>query len=151
MMQPEEAVIRNMSKCENQLPYGLLRFALERLAKNYDSFLHIKNQFINNYSAICLITYIFGIGDRHLENFLIQTSTGSIVMIDFGYSFGASVELPIPELIPFRLTKTFIDLCKPIGIDGAFRKCLLACYEALYKKMQLIVDYCDVFVDDPLM
>ena len=28
-------------------------------------------------------------------------------MIDFGYSFGASIELPIPELIPFRLTKIF--------------------------------------------
>lgn len=44
-----------------------------------------------------------------------------------------------------------MDLCKPIGVEGAFKKCLLACYEALNKKMQLIVDYCDVFVDDPLM
>lgn len=73
------------------MPYGLLRFALEKLAKNYDSFLHIKNKFISNYAATCLITYIFGIGDRHLENFLIQTSTGNLVMIDFGYSFSASI------------------------------------------------------------
>lgn len=72
-------------------------------------------------------------------------------MIDFGYSFGASVELPIPELIPFRLTRSIIDLTKPIGLEGAFRKSLLACYEALHTKMQLVVDYCDVFVDDPLM
>jgi phosphatidylinositol kinase/protein kinase (PI-3 family) len=28
---------------------------------------------------------------------------------------------------------------------------MLACFEALNKKMHLIVDYCDVFVDDPLM
>ena len=28
---------------------------------------------------------------------------------------------------------------------------MLACFDALRKKMQLIVDYCDVFVDDPLM
>lgn len=28
---------------------------------------------------------------------------------------------------------------------------MIACFESLYKKMQLIVDYCDVFVDDPLM
>lgn len=72
-------------------------------------------------------------------------------MIDFGYSFCSSIELPIPQLIPFRLTKSFDDLTKPIGIEGSFKKCLLACYEALNKKMQLIVDYCDVFVDDPLM
>ena len=88
----------------------MLRFALEKLAKNYDSFLHIKNKFVNNYATISLITYILGIGDRHLENFLIQTSTGEIVMIDFGYSFGASIDLPIPEIIPFRLTRSFIDL-----------------------------------------
>jgi DNA-dependent protein kinase catalytic subunit len=91
MMQSEDVVRRNMHNCEKALPYGLLRGALEKLAKNYDSFLHIKNQYISNYAAICLITYLFGIGDRHLENFLIQTSTGSMVMIDFGYSFGASV------------------------------------------------------------
>lgn len=105
-----------MNRCENHIPYGLLRFGLEKLAKNYDSFLHIKNRFISNYSAICLITYVFGIGDRHLENFLIQTSTGNLVMIDFGYSFGAGIELPIPELIPFRLTKSIRDLASPIGI-----------------------------------
>ena len=128
MQQPEEAVRRNMVNCEKCMPYGLLRFSLQKLAKNYDSFLHIKNQFITNYSAISLITYLFGIGDRHLENFLIQTSTASIVMIDFGYSFGASVELPIPEIIPFRLTKSFTELTRPIGLSGTFKKCMLACY-----------------------
>ena len=72
-------------------------------------------------------------------------------MIDFGYSFCASVELPIPEIIPFRLTKCVLDLTKPVGVEGSFRSCMIACYEALKKKLQLIVDYCDVFVDDPLM
>lgn len=28
---------------------------------------------------------------------------------------------------------------------------MIAGFEALNKKLQLIVDYCDVFVDDPLM
>lgn len=72
-------------------------------------------------------------------------------MIDFGYSFCASVELPIPELIPFRLTRSFLDLTKPLGENGSFKRCMLACYEALRKKMHLIVDYCDVFVEDPLV
>lgn len=113
--------------------------------------MHLKNKFLSNYSAICLITYLFGIGDRHLENFLIQTSTGNLVMIDFGYSFGASIELPIPELIPFRFTKSMRELAAPAGIEGAFKKCMVSCFDALNKKMNLIVDYCDVFVDDPLM
>ncbi len=69
--------------------------------------MHIKNAFISNYAASCIVTYILGIGDRHLDNFLIHSGSASIVMIDFGYSFGASVDLSIPELIPFRLTKSF--------------------------------------------
>lgn len=80
---------------------------MERLSKNYDSFLHIKNSFIANYALICCVTYILGIGDRHLENFLIHMGSASIVPIDFGFSFGASLELGVPELIPFRLTKSF--------------------------------------------
>lgn len=151
MARPESEVVRNFGKCEAGIPYGLLRFGLEKLAKNYDSFLHLKNKFLSNYSAICLVTYLFGIGDRHLENFLIQTSTGSLVMIDFGYSFGASIELPIPELIPFRFTKSMRELAAPAGVEGAFKRCMVSCFEALNKKMSLIVDYCDVFVDDPLM
>ena len=100
-------VVKSFIQCEAQIPYGLLRRALERLSKNYDSFLHIKNTFISNYAVICVISYILGIGDRHLENFLIHMASASVVPIDFGYSFGASIELGVPELIPFRLTKIF--------------------------------------------
>jgi len=32
-----------------------------------------------------------GIGDRHLENFLINYQTGELVGIDFGFSFGAGI------------------------------------------------------------
>lgn len=59
-------VVRCFLDCEKHIPYGLLRRALERLSKNYDSFLHIKNSFIANYAVLCCVTYILGIGDRHL-------------------------------------------------------------------------------------
>jgi Phosphatidylinositol kinase and protein kinases of the PI-3 kinase family len=67
-----------------------------RLSKNYDAFLHIKNTFIKNYAAICIATYILGIGDRHLDNFCVHSSSASLVMIDFGYSFGSSIDIQIP-------------------------------------------------------
>lgn len=108
-------VVKCFMQCEAQIPYGLLRRALERLSKNYDSFLHIKNTFIANYAVICVITYILGIGDRHLENFLIHMASASVVPIDFGYSFGASIDLGVPELMPFRLTKVFTELMDPVG------------------------------------
>lgn len=78
------------------MPYGLLRRALERLAKNFDSYLHLKNRFIANYAVTSVASYLLGIGDRHLDNFLIHIPTATTILIDFGYSFGASLELPIP-------------------------------------------------------
>ena len=86
------------------MPYGLLRRALKRLSKNYDSYLHIKNSFLSNYAVICTVTYILGIGDRHLSNFLIHMPSASIVPSDFGFSLGAGIDIDVPELIPFRLT-----------------------------------------------
>lgn len=32
--------------------------------------------------------YVLGIGDRHLENFLVNSRTAELIAIDFGYSFG---------------------------------------------------------------
>jgi DNA-dependent protein kinase catalytic subunit len=72
------------------LPNGLLRKCLQRLSKSYDFYLHIKNQFLANYAIVCVVGYVLGIGDRHLENFLIHAPTASVIMIDFGYSFGSS-------------------------------------------------------------
>jgi DNA-dependent protein kinase catalytic subunit len=89
------------------MPYGLLRKALERLSKNYDSYLHLKNRFICNYAVSAVGCYLLGVGDRHLDNFLVHLPTATIILIDFGYSFGSSIDLSIPELMPFRLTKIF--------------------------------------------
>jgi phosphatidylinositol kinase/protein kinase (PI-3 family) len=39
----------------------------------------------------------------------------------------------------------------PIGYEGIFKQAMINSFEALQKKSNLIVDYCDVFIDDPLM
>lgn len=45
--------------------------------------------------------------------------SGRLVPIDFGYAFGASTELlPIPELVPFRLTRQLVGVLEPVGISG---------------------------------
>jgi DNA-dependent protein kinase catalytic subunit len=54
------------------------------------------------------------VGDRHLQNILLDVNTGSVVHIDFGYAFGTATSvLPIPELVPFRLTKALLDGLAP--------------------------------------
>lgn len=69
-----------------------------------EAFVFIRDNFLKKYANVCASGYILGIGDRHLENFLLNYETGDVVLIDFGFSLGSSVDLYIPELMPFRLT-----------------------------------------------
>lgn len=59
---------------------------------------------------VCLVGYLLGVGDRHLDNLLVDLRTGEVIAIDFGYSFGQGLHLPIPELMPFRLTQSLSHL-----------------------------------------
>jgi DNA-dependent protein kinase catalytic subunit len=85
----------------------------------------IRDRFLRNYSLVCLSGYILGIGDRHLENFLLNTRSGEVISIDFGYSFGQAISLMIPELMPFRLSKVFEYAAAPIGLKGIFRHSMI--------------------------
>lgn len=103
-MAEDKMVIDGFNKHKDQMPWYLLRNSLENLCLNSSAFLTIKNQFIKSLATFSIASYLIGIGDRHLENFLIDTSDGEILGIDFGIAFGSGVHLGIPELIPFRLT-----------------------------------------------
>ena len=37
-------------------------------------------------AAVSVTGYITGAGDRHLENFLMHTASGTLIPIDFGYA-----------------------------------------------------------------
>lgn len=71
-------------------------------------------QFFRSLVANSVVGYIVGIGDRHLDNILLDYRTLSLVSIDFGYSLGAAVRLAIPELVPFRFTPQFQELLLPL-------------------------------------
>ena len=52
-----------------------------------------------------MVGYILGLGDRHLMNILIDESTAELIHIDLGIAFDQGTVLPIPEAVPFRLTR----------------------------------------------
>lgn len=49
--------------------------------------------------------YLLGIGDRHLDNMLVNINQGKFIHVDFSIIFGRGAALRVPELVPFRLTQ----------------------------------------------
>lgn len=56
-----------------------------------------------------MIGYVLGIGDRHVHNILIDNLTAEVIHIDLGIAFEQGKTLPIPETVPFRLTRDIVD------------------------------------------
>ena len=69
-----------------------------------------------------MIGYVLGLGDRHMQNILVDKNTAELVHIDLGVAFEQGKILPTPERIPFRLTQDIVDGMGPSGVEGCFRR-----------------------------
>ncbi len=65
----------------------------------------VRNRFIRSTAAYCVITYLLGVGDRHLENIMV-TKDGRLFHIDFGYILGKDPVFNNPGI---RITPEIID------------------------------------------
>lgn len=63
-------------------------------------------RFSGSVAVISIVGYILGLGDRHLDNILVDFSSGDVVHIDYNVCFDKGLRLKIPEIVPFRLTHT---------------------------------------------
>ncbi len=55
-----------------------------------------------------MVGHIVGLGDRHGENILFDSTTGDCVHVDFSCLFDKGLSLEKPEVVPFRLTQVWL-------------------------------------------
>jgi phosphatidylinositol 3-kinase len=70
----------------------------------------VLDTFARSCAGYCVITYVLGVGDRHLDNLLLTTD-GRLFHVDFGYILGRD---PKPFPPPMKLCKEMVD-----GMGGA--------------------------------
>ena len=102
-------------------------------------------------AVFSIASYLIGVGDRHLENFLIDITDGEVLGIDFGIAFGSNINLSIPELIPFRMTLQIEGVIAPHPLEGIYKQAMVHALSAIRKKKSLILDTCEIFVKEPLL
>jgi DNA-dependent protein kinase catalytic subunit len=92
------------------------------MSPNAEAFLTLRTECAKSLAVSNLFGYILGLGDRHLDNLLLDEKTGCIVQIDFGICFGMGTSvLGVPELLPFRLTRQLTGLFRPLDSKKLLR------------------------------
>lgn len=101
-------------------------------------------------AATSIVGYMLGLGDRHCNNILLDKETGEPIHIDLGVAFDQGKRLPIPETVPFRLTRDIVDGFGITGVEGTFRKSCEHSFRVLRQNKDHVIAILDVLRWDPL-
>ncbi|XP_057207149.1 serine-protein kinase ATM isoform X2 [Triplophysa rosa] len=97
-----------------------------------------------------IVGYIVGLGDRHIQNILIDEETAELVHIDLGVAFEQGKILPTPETVPFRLSRDIVDGMGFAGVEGVFRRCCEKTMEVMRSSQEALLTIVEVLLYDPL-
>lgn len=116
-----------------------------------------RKKFAVSLAAWSVTCHLLGIGDRHTNNILLDLSSGELVHIDYGIAFDKGRLLPVPEIVPFRLTP---DLQAALGCFGGeefdfsgygwFRSTGEKVLARFREELPLVTAVLEVFLNDPL-
>ncbi|KAN0063522.1 Phosphatidylinositol (PI) 3-kinase [Thecaphora frezii] len=105
----------------------------------------VLDTFVRSCAGYCVVTYLLGVGDRHLDNLLLSPS-GHFFHVDFGYILGRD---PKPFPPPVKLCKEMIDAMGGT-LSPHYARFKSLCYTAfsiLRKSANLILNLIALMVD----
>ncbi|VBB27250.1 unnamed protein product [Acanthocheilonema viteae] len=125
-------------------------FFYDRFSNPFEWFCRV-NDYTISLARWSIVGYIVGLGDRHLNNIMIEKETGRLVHIDLGmvFEFGKR-NLLVPEQVPFRLTREMVDPILIEGVNGKFKSVAVDTLDRLRKNSQALIGLALVLLHDPL-
>lgn len=109
-----------------------------------------KKTYTKGIATTSILGYILGLGDRHLNNILLDHRTGRPTHIDLGIAFDQGRLLPIPEMVPFRLTRDIVDGFGVTGVEGLYRRSCEHTYSVLRDNYEKVMHVLNILKWDPL-
>jgi len=109
----------------------------------------IRKKYISSMAVMSMLGYIIGLGDRHLDNVLIDLETGEVVHIDYNVCFDKGKNLRVPELVPFRLTQNLVNAMGISGVQGDFIHNCEQVIRTLRKGKDTLLSLMEAFTHDP--
>lgn len=115
-----------------------------------EAWLRARNLWTRSVAVWSMAGYIVGLGDRHGENVLIETTTGRCVHVDFAMLFEKGMTLRVPEIVPFRLTPNMIGAMGIAGYEGSFRVVSEVVMGVMRRNSDALLGVLETFLYDPL-
>ncbi|XP_041373194.1 serine/threonine-protein kinase ATR-like [Gigantopelta aegis] len=102
-------------------------------------------------AVVSVVGYILGLGDRHGENILFDSTNGDCVHVDFNCLFNKGETFEWPERVPFRLTHNMTGALGPMGCEGVFRRACEVTLRVMRNQMDPLMSVLKPFIYDPLV
>ena len=142
-----------LSELVAETPDNLLSQELWLESTSSQQWWNIVQNITRSFAVMSVIGYIIGLGDRHLDNVLIDLSSGQVVHIDYNISFEKGKNLRIPERVPCRLTQNIVSVFGVSGVDGLFRQSCEHTLKVLHELLNasLFETYAFTIINDTLL
>uniref|UniRef100_A0A8C2H6P3 Serine/threonine-protein kinase SMG1 n=1 Tax=Cyprinus carpio TaxID=7962 RepID=A0A8C2H6P3_CYPCA len=111
----------------------------------------VTQSYARSTAVMSMVGYIIGLGDRHLDNVLIDMTTGEVVHIDYNVCFEKGKSLRVPEKVPFRMTHNIETALGVTGVEGIFRLSCEQVIQIMRRGRETLLTLLEAFVYDPLV
>ncbi|CAG8452002.1 10839_t:CDS:2, partial [Paraglomus occultum] len=135
----------------NSTPSDLLSNELWSSSTTPTSWLQKSISLSRSIAVMSIIGYIIGLGDRHLDNILVDYERGEVIHIDYNVCFEKGKKLRVPETVPCRLTQNIVSALGITGVEGVFRIACEDTLRVLRANSEILVMLLEAFVYDPLL
>ncbi|KAJ2497488.1 hypothetical protein GGH96_005061 [Coemansia sp. RSA 1972] len=108
---PQAVAEKVYNSLRNTVPSNMLHTRLMRSAASSAHLLIKTQRLVQSIGMASAAGYVLGLGDRHLDNMLVDLNSAQLVHIDFNvcYDFGGVSQ--IPEQVPYRMTPVLAYVC----------------------------------------
>ena len=134
-----------------ETPKNLLSQEIWYASTDSDMWFRLTENITRSFAVMSVIGYIIGLGDRHLDNLLVDLKSGEVIHIDYNCCFEKGKNLRIPERVPCRLTQNIVDVFGISGVNGVFRLSCEHVLETMRSGRETLLTLLEAFVYDPLV
>ncbi|ORX44443.1 hypothetical protein DM01DRAFT_1386874 [Hesseltinella vesiculosa] len=109
-----------------------------------------RSRYVRSLAVMSIVGYVLGLGDRHAENLLFDSTNGDTVHVDLNMIFDRGHNLTVPEIVPFRLTNNLVDAMGVTKQEGIFKRACQITLDVLRKNRVQLLSVFETLAHDPI-